>query len=99
MSILKQIKKELEKAKQVCPECNGNGWVQNQEWREYWKKYAKKVQEYLPADDAYHRAFKEMENEQPDIPEEEKCGRCEGEGYILEQEVQELLDLVRRLIC
>lgn len=59
----------------------------------------KKVQEYLPADDAYHRAFKEMENEQPDIPEEEKCGRCEGEGYILEQEVQELLDLVRRLIC
>lgn len=89
MSILKQIKKELEKAKQVCPECNGDGWVQNQEWREYWKKYTK---------DAYHRAFKEME-EQPDIPEEEKCGRCEGEGYILKQEAQELLDLVRRLMC
>ena len=83
MSILKQIKKELEKAKQLCPECNGDGWVQNQEWREYWKKYAKIVQEYLPAD----------------TPEEEKCGKCEGKGYILEQEAQELLDLVMRLIC
>ena len=93
MSILKQIKKELEKAKRLCPECNGDGWVLNQEWIEYWKKYAK--QEYLPVDDAYHRAF----NEQPNTPEEEKCWKCEGEGYILEQEAQELLDLVRRLIC
>ena len=92
MSILKQIKKELEKAKQLCPECNGDGWVLNQEWIEYWKKYAK--QEYLPADDAYHRAF----NEQPDTPEEEKCWKCEGKGYILEQDAQELLDLIRRLI-
>ena len=83
MSILQQIKKELEKAKQICPECSGDGWVQNQEWREYWKKYAKIVQEYLPTD----------------TPEEEKCGKCEGKGYILEQEAQELLDLVRRLIC
>ena len=83
MSILKQIKKELEKAKQLCPECNGDGWVQNQEWREYWKKYAKIVQEYLPAD----------------TPEEEKCWKCEGEGYILKQEAQEVLDLIRRLIC
>lgn len=45
-----------------CPECNGNGFIRNPEWDEFWEKYRTQIEEAerLPSPTATNKVLGEL---------------------------------------
>ena len=66
---------------EVCPECEGDGWISNPLWNEWWSRN----EELPPPDHALRRE-----------PEELPCGGCQGRGTRPTPDGRDLLRFLKR---